>query len=62
MDRDRSPKQMLFADVLPPRPRHGSKLRWRDQAVRELKEIGVPETGFVELAQNRVEATVSDSM
>ena len=35
--------------------RHGPELRWRDMAVRDLKEIGVPENRFVELAQNRVE-------
>ena len=55
MDRDKTPKQMLFAEMLPSRPRHGPKLRWRDLAVRQLKEIGIPEAGFVELAQNRAE-------
>ena len=55
VDRDRTPKQILFAELLPPRPRHGPKRRWRDLAVRNLKEIGVLENGFVELAQNRAD-------
>ena len=33
----------------------GQKLGWRDLTVRDLKEIGVPENGFVELARNRAE-------
>ena len=52
MDDDRLPKQILFAEGVAPRPRHGPKKRWRDSVMGDLQPLGVSDGWFV-LAQER---------
>ena len=54
MDSSRLPKQLLFGELVKPRPRHSTKRRWRDLAVADIQAIGVGRTWY-EVAQNRKE-------
>ena len=54
MDDSRMPKQLLYGELVKPRPRHGTKRRWRDLAVADIQTIGVARTWY-EVAQNRKE-------
>jgi len=52
MDESRTPKQLLFGELLKTRPFHGTKKRWRDEIVGDLRAIGVGDEWF-QLCQNR---------
>ena len=52
MDNDRIPKQLLFGELLRPRPSHGTKRRWRDLARGDVQLMGLGETWY-EAAQDR---------
>ena len=41
MDSNRLPKQLLFGELMKKRPFHGTKKRWRDQVMQDLKAIGM---------------------
>ena len=41
MDSKRLPKQLLFGELTKKRPFHGTKKRWRDEVMRDLKAIGM---------------------
>ena len=45
MDGDRLPKQILFAEGIACRPRHGPKKRWPDSVMWDLQSLGVSD-GF----------------
>ena len=46
MDNDRIPKQLLFGELLRPRPSHGTKRRWRDLARGDVQLMGLGETWY----------------
>ena len=52
MDDDRLPKQILFAEGIAPRPRHGPKKRWRDSVMGDLQSLGGSDDWFM-LVQER---------
>ena len=52
MNNTRIPKQLLFGELMRPRPSHGCKRRWRDLAVSDLRTAGVSEMWY-EVAQDR---------
>ena len=52
MDDMRLPKQLLFGELVRPRPRHGTKKRWRDLAVADLRVREIEEKWY-EMAQDR---------
>lgn len=54
MDDSRLPKQLLFGELVKPRPRHGTKRRWKDLAMTDLQAAGVERTWY-DVAQNRKE-------
>ena len=51
MDNDRIPKQLLFGELLRPRPSHGTKRRWRDLTRGDMQLLGLGETWY-EAAQD----------
>ena len=54
MDDGRMPKQLLFGELVRPRPRRGTKRRWKDLAVADLQVAGI-ERAWYEVAQDRKE-------
>lgn len=52
MEPYRLPNQMLFGELLKKRLCHGTKRRWRDVAVADLKAVGIDDSWF-ELPQDR---------
>ena len=54
MDDSRLPKQILFGELLPKRPCHGVKRRWRDLVSLDLKCMEIPENAWYMLSQDRV--------
>ena len=52
MEPFRLPKQLLFGELVKKRPSHGTKRRWRDVAVSDMKAVDVGNDWF-ELAQDR---------
>ena len=54
MDDSRLPKQVLFGELLPKRPCHGVKRRWRDLISLDLKCMEIPENAWYMLSQDRV--------
>ena len=48
----RMPKQLLFGELVKKRPSHGTKRRWRDVAVADIKAVDVSD-GWYDLAQDR---------
>ena len=52
MDNNRLPKQLLFGELVRPRPRHGTKKRWRDVARADLQVREIEEKWY-EMAQDR---------
>ena len=52
MDSSRIPKQLLFGELVRPRPRHGPKRRWRDLARMDVSLLGI-EQNWYEIAQDR---------
>ncbi len=52
MEPSRLPKQLLFGELVKKRPCHGTKRRWRDVAVADMKAVRIDDTWF-ELAQDR---------
>ena len=53
MDDDRIPKRMLFGWLSQRRPAHGTKMRWRDRARKDLKKFGIEEGSWYRVAQER---------
>ena len=53
MDDHRLLKQILLAEGIVPRPRHGPKKRWRDSLVGGLQSLGVSGDDWLVLAQER---------
>ena len=53
MDDHRLPKKILFGWLPKCHPAHGTKIRWRDQAKRDLKKFEIEERGWFRLAQDR---------
>ena len=53
MDGDRIPKRMLFGWLPQRRPAHGTKMRWRDRARKDLKKFGIEEGSWYRVAQER---------
>ena len=49
----RIPKRMLFGWLPQRRPAHGTKMRWRDRARKDLKKFGIEEGSWYKVAQNR---------
>ena len=41
MNSERLPKQLLFGELVRKRPFHGTKKRWRDEVMRDLKAISI---------------------
>ena len=39
MNDNRFPKKLLFGELLPTRPAHGPKLRWRDLVLKDLQSL-----------------------
>ena len=54
MEPSRMPKQLLFGELERKRPSHGTKRRWRDLALSDIKAAGVNEDWYT-LAQDRRE-------
>ena len=52
MDESRTPKQLLFGELLRRQPFRGTKKRWRDEIVGDLRAVGVGD-GWYQLCQNR---------
>ena len=52
MENSRLPKQLLFYELVRPRPRHGTKKRWRDVAVADLRVREIEEKWY-EMVQDR---------
>ena len=52
VDNDRIPKQLLFGELLRPRPSHSTKRRWRDLAREDVQLMGLGEIWY-EAAQDR---------
>ena len=53
IDEDRIPKRMLFGWLPQQRPAHGTKMRWRDRARKDLKKFGIEEGSWYKVAQDR---------
>ena len=53
MNDNRLPKKLLFGELLPTRPAHGPKLRWRDLVLRDLQSLGFDALGWFNAAQDR---------
>ena len=49
----RLPKQVLFAEGVATRPRHGPKRRWRDLIVADLRAQGIAEETWMAQAEDR---------
>ena len=41
MEDSRMPKQLLFGELERPRPRHGTKRRWRDLVAADVQAVGL---------------------
>ena len=54
MDDNRMPKQLLFGELVRPRPSHGPKRRWRDLSAGDVLVAGLGGTWY-EVAQDRRE-------
>ena len=52
MDEGRTPKQILFGELIQSQPFHGPKKRWRDEVTGDLRAIGVGDEWF-QLCQDR---------
>ena len=46
MDEGRTPKQLLFGELLRRRQFHGVKKRWRDEVAGDLRAIGIEDGWF----------------
>ena len=53
MDGDRTPRQLLFGALLPPRPACGPRKRWRDSVRADLSAVNIDHTEWYDLAQER---------
>ena len=53
VDEGRVPKRMLFGWLPRKRPAHGTKMRWRDRARKDLKKFGIAEGSWYKIAQER---------
>jgi len=56
MSNDRLPKQLLFGELQRKRPFHGTKKRWRDGMLSDLKAISI-EDSWYSLCQDRLQWT-----
>ena len=54
MEDSRMPKQLLFGGLVRPRPRHGTKRRWRDLVEADVQAVGLGRAWYEE-AQDRRE-------
>ena len=55
MEGDRVPKKVLFGWLPQPRPRHGTKMRWRDRVRKDLRKFDIDERTWYTEAQERAE-------
>ena len=55
MDSSRLPKQVLFGELPSRGPSHGPRKRWRDVARSNLAVVGIPESDWYDVAQDRGE-------
>ncbi len=53
MDDRRLPKKILFGWLSQRRPAHGTRMRWRDCARKDLKKFNIDERRWYQLAQDR---------
>ena len=53
MNDDCTPKRLLFGWLPNRRPAHGTKLRWRDRARKDLKNFNIEESSWYQVAQDR---------
>ena len=62
MDESRLPYRMLFGQLPGGLKPGGRKMRWKDKVVRDLKEVGVEQTKWFEMAQDKdVWRSISDT-
>ena len=52
MEDSRMPKQLLFGELERPRPRYGTKRRWRDLVAADVQAVGL-EVAWYGVAQDR---------
>ena len=53
MDNSRLPKRLLFGWLPQKRPAHGTKMRWRDRVRKDMKQFGLDERSWFQMAQDR---------
>eukprot|EP00117_Sycon_ciliatum_P048247 scpid93204/ scgid6135/ len=53
MSPERMPQQVLFGELMPTRPHHGPKKRWRDVLADDLHDADIPQQHWLAMAQDR---------